>query len=115
MDVQAATAARGSGGARTYLHVNPEQHWHAVSGLSSPVRISILKMRRRHGPLNVNCSQRGFVLPQSAIATHTQVLEEPWLVPSEPSEGRKGNRRLVLRFDEIGMAFDTEIAWRKRA
>ena len=109
-----ATAAPGNGG-RTYLHVNPERDFNVVKGLSSPVRIRILKLLRRQGPLNVNHISEALELPQSTIATNIQVLEEAELVLTEVSKGRKGQQKIcAARFDEIIIALDTEPARRKK-
>ena len=37
-----------------FLNVNPELQFEVIRGLSSPIRIRILKLLRRAGPLNVN-------------------------------------------------------------
>jgi len=109
-----ATAAPGNGG-RTYLHVNPERDFNVVKGLSSPVRIRILKLLRRQGPLNVNHISEALKLPQSTIATNIQVLEGAELVLTEVSKGRKGQQKIcAARFDEIIIALDTEPARRKK-
>ena len=35
-----------------FLNVNPELQFEVIRGLSSPIRIQILKLLRRAGPLN---------------------------------------------------------------
>ena len=109
-----ATATPGNGG-RTYLHVNPERDFNVVKGLSSPVRIRILKLLRRQGPFNVNEISEALELPQSTIATNIQVLEESQLVHTHVSKGRKGQQKIcAARFDEIIIALDAEPARRKK-
>src|SRR5262245_3260143 len=109
-----AVATPATGG-RTYLHVNPEREFKVVKGLSSPVRIRILKLLRRHGPLNVNRLSEALELPQSTIATNIQVLEDADLVLTEVSKGRKGQQKICsARFDAIIIALDTEPARRKK-
>src|SRR5258705_703628 len=95
-----AAATPGNGG-RSYLHVNPERDFNVVKGLSSPLRIRILKLLRRHGPLNVNRISEALELPQSTIATNIQVLEEAELVLAKVSKGRKGQQKISSAgFDE---------------
>jgi predicted transcriptional regulator len=109
-----AVAISGDGG-RTYLHVNPERDFNIVKGLASQVRIRILKVLRRRGPLNVNEISEALELPQSTIATNIQVLEEGQLVHTHVSKGRKGQQKIcVARFDEIIIALDAEPARRKK-
>jgi len=109
-----AASTPGNGG-RTYLQVNPERDFNVVKGLSSPVRIRILKLLRRHGPMNVNRISEALELPQSTIATNIQVLEEAELVLTEVRKGRKGQQKIcAARFDEIIIALDSEPARRKK-
>lgn len=111
----AVTGAPPVNGGRTYLHVNPERDLHVVRALGSPVRIRILKLLRRRGPLNVNRISEELSLPQSTVATNIQVLEEAELVLTELSKGRKGQQKICrARFDEIIIALDTEPARRNK-
>ena len=63
-------AATPSNRGRSYLHVNPERDFNVVKRLSSPLRIRILKLLRRHGQLNVNRNSEALELPQSTIAAN---------------------------------------------
>src|SRR5712672_1286731 len=53
---------------RSFLNVNPEQQFEVVRGLASPVRVRILKLLRRRGPL-INQISEALGMPQSTIAT----------------------------------------------
>ena len=102
-------------GRRTYLHVNPERDFNVVKALASPLRIRVLKLLRRRGPLNVNEISEALELPQSTIATNVQVLEESELVHTRVSKARKGQQKIcAARFDEIIVALDAEPARRKK-
>ena len=61
---------------RSFLNVNPETQFEIVRGLASPVRVRILRLLRRRGPLNVNQISEALGMPQSTIATNIQILEE---------------------------------------
>ena len=87
---------------RSFLHVNPERQFGVVRGLASPVRVRILRLLRRRGPLNVNQISEALGLPQSTIATNVQMLEEASLIETATAQGRKGQQKIcAARFDEI--------------
>jgi predicted transcriptional regulator len=75
-------------GGRIYLHVNPARDFNVVNGLSSPLRIKILKLLRRRGPLNANRISEALELPQSPIAPNIQMLEDAQLVLIHHAIGR---------------------------
>jgi len=69
---------------RSFLNVNPEQQFEVVRGLASPVRVRILKLLRRRGPLNINqISEALWDAGKSTIATNIQILEESDLIDTE--------------------------------
>ena len=68
---------------RSFLNVNPETQFEIVRGLASPVRVRILRLLRRRGPLNVNQISEALGMPQSTIATNIQILEESELIDTE--------------------------------
>jgi len=92
-----------------FLNVNPELQFEVIRGLSSPIRIKILKLLRRAGPLNVNQIAETFGLPQSTIATNIQVLEESGLIETQIVKATKGQQKICsARFDEIVIRLDAE-------
>src|SRR5258708_9856405 len=102
-------------GIRSFLNVNPEQQFEIVRGLASPVRVRILRLLRRRGPLNVNQISEALGLPQSTIATNIQILEESELIDTEIGRARKGQQKIcVARFDEIVIRLDGEETSRQK-
>jgi predicted transcriptional regulator len=96
-------------GIRSFLNVNPEQQFEIVRGLASPVRVRILRLLRRRGPLNVNQIGEALGLPQSTIASNIQILEESELIDTEIGRARKGQQKIcTARFDEIVIRLDRE-------
>lgn len=94
---------------RNFLNVNPEQSFEVLRGLASPVRIRILRLLNRRGPMNVNEISAALGLPQSTIATNVQVLEEAELIRTELVRATKGQQKLCsARFDEIVIRLDAE-------
>src|SRR5438046_470815 len=74
---------------RSFLNVNPETQFEIVRGLASPVRVRILRLLRRRGPLNVNQISEALGMPQSTIATNIQILEESDLIDTETGRARR--------------------------
>ena len=102
-------------GIRSFLNVNPEQQFEIVRGLASPVRVRILRLLRRRGPLNVNQISEALGLPQSTIATNIQILEESELIDTEIGRARKGQQKIcAARFDEIVIRLDDEETSRQK-
>lgn len=94
---------------RNFLNVNPELNFGAIHGLSSPVRIKILKLLRRQGPMNVNQICEAFGLPQSTIATHIQILQEAALIKTETVKASKGQQKICsAQYDEIVIRLDAD-------
>ena len=92
-----------------FLNVNPELQFEVIRGLSSPIRIKILKLLRRAGPLNVNQIADTFGLPQSTIATNIQVLQESGLIETRIVKATKGQQKICsARFDEIVIRLDAD-------
>src|SRR5256714_15666595 len=77
-------------GIRSFLNVDPERQFEIVRGLASPVRVRILRLLRRRGPLNVNQISQALGLPQSTIATNIQILEVSELIDTEIGRAPKG-------------------------
>jgi predicted transcriptional regulator len=92
---------------RAFLTVVPEQDAGVVRGITSPVRLDILRTLRQAGPLNVNGIAEALGLPQSTVATNIQLLEEAGLVHTEAAKASKGQQKLCsVRFDEIVIRLD---------
>jgi len=92
---------------RRFLTISPEDDAAVVRGLSSPVRLQILHLLGRRGPMNVNQISRHLSLPQSTIATNVQALEAPGLIRTELVKAAKGQQKICsARFDEIVIRLD---------
>lgn len=90
-----------------FLNIDPELNFTVIRGLSSPVRIRILKLLQRKGPLNVSQISESISLPQSTIATHIQILEESGLIGTQTLRATKGQQKLCsARYDEIVIRLD---------
>jgi predicted transcriptional regulator len=102
-------------GVRSFLNVNPESQFGIIRGLASPVRVRILRLLRRRGPLNVNQICEALKLPQSTIAANIQILEEAELIDTELGRARKGQQKIcAARFDEIVIRLDGEETSRRK-
>jgi predicted transcriptional regulator len=77
---------------RKFLTINPQDDVGLVKGLSSPMRLQILQVLRRIGPMNVNQISRHLSLPQSTIATNIQALETAGLIQTERVKAAKGQQ-----------------------
>src|SRR5215510_10049574 len=94
-------------GVRSFLNVDPERQFVIIRGLASPVRVRILRLLRRRGPLNVNQICDALELPQSTIAANIQILEEAELIDTELGRARKWQQKIcAARFDEIVIRLD---------
>jgi predicted transcriptional regulator len=92
---------------RNFLTINATDGLEVLKGLSSPVRINILKLLHTRGPLNVNEISDALSLPQSTVATNVQVLESCDLIRTETVKATKGQQKIcAARFDEIVLRFD---------
>jgi predicted transcriptional regulator len=92
---------------RNFLTVDPEDNIGVLKGLSSPVRIKILRLLHLNGPMNVNEISAALDLPQSTVATNVQVLETTELIRTETSKASKGQQKICsARFDEVVIRLD---------
>jgi predicted transcriptional regulator len=92
---------------RNFLTVDPEDNIGLLKGLSSPVRIKILRLLHANGPMNVNEISAALRLPQSTVATNVQVLEGAELIRTETSKASKGQQKICsARFDEVVIRLD---------
>ena len=107
--------AETADGVRSFLVVDPERQFGVLRGLASPVRLRILRLLRRHGPLNVNSIAEALDLPQSTIASNIQILEEAELIETTLGKASKGQQKIcAARFDEIVVRLDPEETSREK-
>lgn len=91
---------------RNFLVVDPEKDMHVIKGLAAPARISVLKLLRRKGALNVKEIGELLNLPQSTVSLSVQLLEEAGLIRTESHRARKGNQKLCTSiYDEVVIMF----------
>ncbi len=111
---QAGEDGSGRNG-RSFLVVNPERQFGVLRGLASPVRLKILRLLRRQGPMNVNQIAELLDLPQSTIAANVQVLEDAELIETSIGKASKGQQKIcTANFDEIVVRLDPEPPSRNR-
>lgn len=96
-----------SGAARNILTIDPEDSMEVLKGLSSPIRVKILRLLHANGPMNVNDISKALKLPQSTIATNIQVLQDSDLIRTETVKASKGQQKICsARFDEVFIRLD---------
>ena len=97
--------------ARNFLVVDPEEGMDVLKGLASPVRVSILKLLHREGPLNINDIADRLGLPQSTVSSNAALLEGAGLIRTEMQKARKGNQKIChSTVDEVLIAFRDDYA-----
>lgn len=89
---------------RNILTIDPQDKLDVLKGLSSPVRIKILRLLHARGPMNVNDISKALRLPQSTVATHIQILEESVLIRTETVRGQQ--KICSARYDEVFIRLD---------
>jgi predicted transcriptional regulator len=97
-----------NGGARrNILTIDPLDKLEVLRGLSSPIRIKILRLLHSNGPMNVNEISKTLKLPQSTIATNVQILEDSELIRTETIKASKGQQKICsVRYDEVFIRLD---------
>jgi predicted transcriptional regulator len=96
---------------RNFLVIDPEERHDVLRGLSSPVRVKILKLLHRGVGINVNDVASAIGQPQSTVSSNLQILENAGLIRTETQKGRKGNQKLCFStFDEVLVMFRDELA-----
>jgi len=99
--------AHSGGSRRNILTIDSQDGMEVLKGLSSPVRIRILRLLHANGPMNVNAISRALKLPQSTVATNVQVLEDSDLIRTETTKASKGQQKICsARFDEVFIRLD---------
>ncbi|MEZ5863719.1 MAG: helix-turn-helix domain-containing protein [Geminicoccaceae bacterium] len=98
--------ANSQGQTRSLTLIDTDYDTNILRGLSSPVRIRILRLLHRRGPLNVNEISQALDLPQSTVATNMQVLEQSRLVDTETVKATNGHQKIcAAKYDEIVLRF----------
>lgn len=97
-----------NGGARrNILTIDPLDKLEVLRGLSSPIRIRILRLLHSNGPMNVNEISKALKLPQSTIATNVQILKDSELIQTETIKASKGQQKICsARYDEVFIRLD---------
>ncbi len=91
---------------RSFLSVDPDESPEVARGLSSPIRLRILKLLHIRGPLNVNAISEALALPQSTIATNVQILERAALIRTRTVKATKGHQKICSAiYEEIVLSF----------
>jgi predicted transcriptional regulator len=92
-----------------FLTLVPDENQDAIAALAAPVRLAILTLLRRTGPMNVNMISAALKLPQSTIATNIKVLETARLIHTEAAKARKGQQKICsVPFDGVLIRLDGE-------
>src|SRR5436305_242832 len=111
-----------------FLTLMPEENGDAISALASPLRLSILKLLRQSGPMNVNMISAALKLPQSTVATNIKALvmisaalklpqstvatnikalEASRLIHTQAAKARKGQQKICsVPFDGVLIRLD---------
>src|SRR5437667_3988887 len=94
-----------------FLTLMPEENRDAISALASPLRLSILKLLRQSGPMNVNMISAALKLPQSTVATNIKALEASRLIHTQAAKARKGQQKICsVPFDGVLIRLDGQAA-----
>ena len=96
----------GAGGGRDFLTIHLDEQDDVLKGLVSRMRLEILRLLCREGPLNVNDIARALGLPQSTVATNIQILEKARLITTRSVKATRGHQKVcAARYDEIILRF----------
>jgi predicted transcriptional regulator len=95
-----------TGAGRNFLTIDPGHSLEAIKALASAIRVEILRLLHRDGPLNVNDIARALDLPQSTVATNVQILEGALLITTKTIKASRGHQKICsARYDEIILRF----------
>lgn len=96
-----------NGARRNILTIDPQDKLEVLKGLSSPIRVRILRLLHANGPMNVNEISKALALPQSTVATNIQILHDAELINTETSKASKGQQKICsARYDEVLIRLD---------
>lgn len=88
------------------LVLDAEEGADVLKGLASPVRVSILRLLQRRGPMNVNEISQALELPQSSVATNIQMLERAQLITTATVKAKNGHQKIcTAKYAEIMLRF----------
>jgi predicted transcriptional regulator len=105
----------GGGPSRSFLVVNAPHDYQVLRGLASPLRLRILRLLLRRGPLNINQVAEALEHPQSTIAANVQILEDSGLISTTVGRAAKGQQKLcAARYAEVVVNLDPEDANRAK-
>jgi predicted transcriptional regulator len=103
------------GSGRNFLIVNAHRDYQVLRGLASPLRLRILRLLLRRGPLNINQIAEALDQPQSTIATNVQILEESDLISTTIGKAAKGQQKVCeARYAEVVVNLDPDDANRTK-
>ncbi len=88
------TGQERAGTGRNFLIVNAHRDHHILRGLASPLRLRILRLLLRQGPLNINQIAEALDQPQSTIASNVQILEDSDLISTTIGKAAKGQQKV---------------------
>ena len=96
-------------GGRNFLIVNAHRDHQILRGLASPLRLRILRLLLRRGPLNINQICEALDQPQSTIAANVQILEDSDLIATTIGKAAKGQQKVCsARYAEVVVNLDPE-------
>jgi len=94
---------------RDFLVIDPETNPATLKALASPVRVRILKLLHKKGPMNVNEIVDELALPQSTVSTNVQLLEDGGLIRTETQKARKGSQKICFAAaEEVLLVFKSD-------
>ena len=104
-----------AGAGRNFLIVNAHRDHQILRGLASPLRLRILRLLLRQGPLNINQIAEALDQPQSTIASNVQILEDSDLISAAIGKAAKGQQKVcAARYAEVVVNLDPEDPARER-
>jgi predicted transcriptional regulator len=104
---EAVLVISNGGARRNILTIDPLDKLEVLRGLSSPIRIKILRLLHSNGPMNVNEISKALKLPQSTIATNIQILKDSELIHTETIKASKGQQKICsVCYDEVFIRLD---------
>ncbi len=100
---------------RNFLIVTADRQYQVLRGLASPLRLRVMRLLLKQGPLNINQIANALGQPQSTIATNVQILEDAELVATTVGKAAKGQQKVCsARYGEIVVNLDPESANREK-
>lgn len=100
---------------RNFLILNAHRDHQILRGLASPLRLRILRLLLRQGPLNINQIAEALEQPQSTIAANVQILEDADLISATIGKAVKGQQKVcAARYAEVVVNLDPEDPARER-